>query len=162
MHLGPPQVKNTVHFHQQAWIPILTTPNIPVMIPKSHPWATNRRSPHRLLPIQMPTLSEVGGHWSPPTDLNSDQHDGFFGDQIRMKSSHHFHGISCQLGCLQIDPEDSKHERLACAISSFHADAIALQELGLNFSHCGIQGQWKSWMAYNKWFDAHSVKHALA
>ena len=61
-----------------------------------------------------------------------------------------------------MDPKDSKHEQLAAAIFSFHADAIALQELGLNFSYGGIQGQWKSRMAYNKWFNAHLVKHVLA
>ena len=87
---------------------------------------------------------------------------GTYGNRICMKSFHHFHGISCQLGCLPINPADSKHERLAAAISSFQADAIALQEIGLNFSCCGVQSQWKSRLAYNQWFDTHCVKHVLA
>ena len=58
---------------------------------------------------------------------------------------------------LPINPNDSKHEQLAAAVSSYQADAVAFQEIGLNFSHCGIHRQWKSRMAYNKWFDSHSV-----
>ena len=97
-----------------------------------------------------------------PPLLLSDRPPGTYGDRIQTKSSHHFRGISCQLGCLPVDPLDSKHETLAAAISKYQADAIALQEIGLNFSHCGVQGQWTSRMAYNKWFDLHCVKHVLA
>ena len=148
------------------------TRNVPDMNLSRIPWTTNQRSPHWLLPMLMSIPPKVGGHWSPPTYLIPDQQDAtsnstflspnLFGDHIHTKSTHHFCGVSCQLVCLPIDPDDSKHEGLASPISAYQADATALQEIGLNFSYCGIQGQWKSRMGYNKWFDAHSDKHVLA
>ena len=83
-----------------------------------------------------------------------------YGDVIQTKSSHHFYSISCHLGCLPIDPMDCKHERLAAPISTYQADAVALQEVGLNFSNC--HGQWAQRMGYNCWYDTHCEKHVLA
>ena len=85
-----------------------------------------------------------------------------FGDLLRPKRPHVFRGISCQLGCLPLRPDDPKHEALIDAISSNQVDVIALQELGINFSRAGPHGQWKQRIGWNRWLDGNCSKTVTA
>ena len=85
-----------------------------------------------------------------------------FGDKIHPKRPQVFRGVSCQLGNLPTHPKDPKHEALAHAISHYQADVTAMQEVGINFSRAGVEGQWKKRMGWNHWWDGNHTKTITA
>ena len=97
------------------------------MLP-SNPSPGGYRPPPGVLLLDRPTISDHPVHSQ--DNLNS----SYFGDRIATKRPLTFQGATCQLGCLPLHPQDAKHEALLHALSSHDIDAIALQELGINFS----------------------------
>ena len=69
-----------------------------------------------------------------------------------------FRGISVQLGGLPKNPIDTKHEFLVQAILDHDVDVVAIQEVGINFSRVGVEGQWKKRIGWNSWLDGHRCK----
>jgi hypothetical protein len=81
-----------------------------------------------------------------------------FGDTIGQKSPGVFRGVSCQLGGLGKDIYGPKHEELVHAMTKYHMDITLLQEVGINFTYAGINGQWKKRLGWNKLVDQHHAK----
>ena len=68
----------------------------------------------------------------------------YFGDLLTTKQNQIFRGLSCQVGGFPVDPQDPKHKEFIFSTTRLQPDVIAIQETGINFTHAGIQGQWKS------------------
>ena len=81
-----------------------------------------------------------------------------YGDTIKKKPANVFRGVCCQLGCLPLDPADAKHEALINSMSHYHADVVALQEIGINFLRAGVNSQWKRRIGWNQWLDGNCTK----
>ena len=122
-----------------------------MMLP-SNPSPGGYRPPPGVLLLDRPTISDHPVHCQ--DNLNS----SYFGDRIATKRPLTFRGATCQLGCLPLHPQDAKHEALIHALSSHDIDAIALQELGINFSRARPDSQWKNRIGWNTWLDGNSSK----
>jgi exonuclease III len=82
----------------------------------------------------------------------------FYGDLLEPKEKKIFRGISVQLNGLPVDPLDPKHEALVEAIIKHDPDVVAFQEVNINFSRVGVEGQWKKRLGWNTWLDGHRCK----
>jgi exonuclease III len=84
----------------------------------------------------------------------------FIGPQLPtiQKSPNTFRGVSCQLGGLLSDPTHPKHKDLVDAILRHNPDVIALQEIGINFSYAGSNGDWKSRLGWNTRLNGHTTR----
>ena len=124
----------------------------------------------------MPVNCMPGGSWPPSGVLAQDRatvldpqpqtpvvfQQNTFGDKINKKRPQVFRGVSCQLGNLPTHPQDPKHQALIKAISHYQADVTAIQEIGINFSYAGVEGQWKKRIGWNHWIDGNHTKTVTA
>ena len=82
----------------------------------------------------------------------------YFGDLLEPKKKHVFRGVSVQLGGFPVKPTDSKHEDFIAAMIDHEVDVVAIQEVGINFSRMGVEGQWKKRIGWNTWLNGHHCK----
>jgi len=94
---------------------------------------------------------------APPTPKRN-----YFGDPLGPKPPNSFRGISCQLGGLPVNPTNSKYDDLLSFILSAEPDVTAMQEIGINFSNCGSEDQWKQRIHWDRILDSHKAKTIVA
>ena len=62
------------------------------------------------------------------------------------------------MGGFSVDPKVPKHKDFVNAATRYQMDVLAIQEVGINFTYSGVNGQWKTRLGWNSLLDSHKAK----